>query len=202
MPVVSIVTAEGIVFTFDGIKELRRSGSATVTDHPTEDGRPVSDNSRRNPTRLSLVGCVVTETPRAYLGEPAGADRPLRALEFLDSLSGQQVSIVTEKLGTYLNMEIIDWPTGVDRVRRLGFNVEFKQVRIATATSISVPEASTTSGLSAGVDAGEQAAAIEASLAYASAVTASATDASSPTPQQETDRSYLAELSDALGTGI
>ncbi len=199
MPVVSIVTAAGVVFTFDSVRELRLSGSATVTDHPTEDGRAISDNSRRNPRRLSLTGCVVTETPRAYLGEAGGPDRPLRALEFLDSLSGQQVAIVTEKLGTFLNMEIVEWPTGVDRVRRLAFNVEFKQVRIAVATSIAVPESATTSGLAAGIDAGEQAL---LSIAYATAATASATaPASSGTPpaQDAANKSVLASLVDAFG---
>lgn len=161
MPAVSIIRADGsTTLTFDATLDYTLQSSISVTDHPVESGGNVSDHAQVQPKTLAVRG-IVTETPYANVDSTGGADRVSRALEFLDAAAGELLTVVTERFGTLENMVLTRYPTTADGVRRLLFDVELKQVRIATAGLIDIPpSAPTTASAAAGLpdeqDVGEQ----------------------------------------------
>ena len=115
-----------------------------------------------------------------------------RALEYLDTIAGTIVSVVTEVFGTLQSMAITRYPTTRDAIRRLGFEIEFKQVVLAEAGLVSIPPEAPAAGAAAtGLpdeqDVGEQ-----------PTTSTTAADGSGAT-QEAADQSLLLELTEALG---
>lgn len=169
MPAITIIRDDGEAFSFDAVVTYTLTSSVSVTDHPVESGSDVSDHAQVQPKMLSLSRAIVTETPFSDQDSVGGADRVTRALEFLDSIAGALVTVVTERFGTLENMAILRYPTTADVVRRLAFDIDFKQVRLAEAGLVDIApetpvqedvngsETSAAAGLPDAQDAGEQA---------------------------------------------
>lgn len=194
MPAITIIRADGQAFVFDGVQSYTLTSSVSVTEHPVERGAPAADHAQVQPKLLSLARAIVTETPYSNVDTVGGPDRVSRALEFLDSIAGTYVTVVTERFGTLENMAILRYPTTADVVRRLGFDIDFKQVRLVEAGFVDIApgtpvqtdstggETSAASGLPTKQDAGEQ-----------------ATTPTEEGEQEEADTSLLLDLLTAVG---
>lgn len=136
-----IVRADGSTFRFDAVTRITYSPSVTVTDHPVEDGSVVSDHAQRQPLLVSL-NAIVSASPFASVASSGGAERLRAALAFLDAIAEERVSLVDDRLGTFDNLQITRWPHTVDALLRLELPIEFKQVRIATAGTVTLPGSS------------------------------------------------------------
>lgn len=192
MPVrskISIIADDGVrTQTFDVVREYTLTSQVNVTDHPVETGANVADHAQPLPKLLSMRA-KITETPFAYVSLSGGAARVQQALEFLDSIAGTLVTVVSSRFGTMSNMAITRYPTTATATRALEFDIEFKRVNLAEAGLILIPpEAPTTSSASSGLpdeqDVGEQ-----------PTTDTSTTEATS----QESDSSYLLDILESLG---
>ena len=163
------------------------TSEVSVTDHPVETGANVADHAQRLPKKLAFKG-LVTESPFDYQSTTGGVDRVAKALEWLDSIAGTLVTVVTEVFGTFENMAITRYPTSRSSIKALEFDIEFKQVNLATAGLVDIPaEAPSTDSAAAGLpdeqDVGEQPTTTEAA----------------DTAQATSDQSALLALTEALG---
>lgn len=154
--------------TFDATPRVSFSQTAQITTHPVESGSDVSDNSRANQLSIRLVG-IVTETPLGTVASTGGAAAVIAARDFLNSslLEGRLLKL-TCRLGVFTNLLVGGLPHDLTVQRSLTFNLDLKQVRIASSQSVTIdvssPVDETSSGgedYSAGFadedDSGEQA---------------------------------------------
>lgn len=196
MAAISIVNEAGTTFTFDAVGEVTLDASVDVTEHPVEDGSDVSDHAQVKAKRLHFRG-VVTESPYDNVDTSGGADRVTRALEFLDGIAGATVTIISSVFGTLENMAITRYPATRGQLRRLLFDLEFKQIRIATAALVVVPvEAPATTSAATGLPdetkVGEQ-------PTQPAGGAAATTDTTTAAQQEAADKSALLALAQALG---
>ena len=181
---ITIVREDGrTTLTFDAVIRYARVRTISVTSHPVETGSTVSDHAQVQPDQLTITG-IVSETPYASVASSGGADRTAQALAFLDGAAGELLTVVTAAFGTLRNMVLTRIPTEADNVRRLGFDLEFRQVVLATAGLVDIPpEQTSSSGLPDEQDVGDQ-----------------PTDTSEDDPaQEEADTSLLLDLLTAVG---
>lgn len=194
----SIIAADGSTLTLDATITYTLSSSVDVTEHPVEDGADIGDHAQRKPKLLTIRG-IVTESPFSNVDDTGGLARVQRALEFLDSIAGTLVTVVTQAFGTMESMAITRYPTTRDRLRKLEFELEFKQVRVATASLVSItpdtPISTDANGLPVSAAVGlpdEQEAGEQSTTDTSAASTGGAT-------QAEADKSLLLEITEALG---
>lgn len=173
----------------DAVTSISFAPSWTVTDHPVETGAAVSDHVQKQPETITLT-CIITENP-VKIGGVIGGRIRLRALtQFLrDTADARQfVDIVTRRLGVFRNYVITRAPHVIDKVARLQFDLELREIRLATAGTvlISVDDVDTEGDVWAGVpdelDVGEQ----------------GTTSTESDPEAEEVDQSALAALVDAI----
>lgn len=161
MSTIAITDSAGTTFVFDVVREYMLTSEVSVTDHPVETGANVSDHAQKLPKKLAFKG-LVTESPFDYQDTTGGVDRVTRALEWLDSIAGTLVTVVTEVFGTFSNMAITRYPTSRSSMKSLEFDCEFKQVILATAGLVDIPaeapvaESAAAAGLPDAQDVGEQ----------------------------------------------
>ncbi len=205
-----ILTREdGEAWSFDGCPRISFTPRARLTDHPVEDGSTTTDHRQRLPNTITITG-TVTATPRsgATYGQVTGEARMYAARDFLDGCDGF-VEIETPD-EVYTGYMLVGW--GHDRTSRrsMTFTLEFREVRIATAQTVTIPVTAPVEGEAAGlpdeVDAGEQAtentAALESTAvgfrsatAEASTSSTATSDSSSADPAgEEADTSILYEM--------
>lgn len=165
----TIIRPDGSTWTFDATIREDYSPALAATEHPIADGSPISDHVQRLPLSLS-VECLMTESPYIDATQnqirtaqiPVGTARVLAALDFLRSCEGELLEVVSVRLGTFRSMVLLRYPHSVDRVRRLGFLLDFRQVTIGTAQSVTIPPARPRSEVQVGApteqDVGDQAA--------------------------------------------
>ncbi len=124
----------------------RHTAASDITDHPVEDGAPVTDHSRPQPRRLSLQGIIagsalVTSGLSGTVDEPARLS-PGQAFEELVRLkdTATELTVVTA-LVTYRNMliESIVTTRDVNSGDSLRFDAELKQVRKAKTVERNIP---------------------------------------------------------------
>lgn len=177
---------DGSTLALDAVVTVQFTFSVEVTDHPIEDGSVVSDHAIKQPVLITVDG-VVTETPIDADADTSGIQRVQAALDWLDASVGKLIDVVTDRLGTYTDCLLTGWPTSIDGVRRLRIPIALKQVRIATAGSVTITVEATAGGDAENaadeVDVGEQ----------------GTTDTAEEPAQEEDDRSTLATLIDAMG---
>ena len=172
------------------------SSTVDVTEHPVEDGADIGDHAQKKP-KLLTVRAIVTESPFDWQDSVGGLSRVQRALEFFDSIAGTLVTVVTQAFGSMSSMAVTRYPTTRDTLQKLEFDLEFKQVRVATASSVSIaPDAPRSKSAAATLpdaqDVGEQpTTAADANMAREVARTSSTKAAA--------DKSYLLSLSEAFG---
>lgn len=193
---VTIIRPDGSTLTFDSVREYTVTPTVTVTEHPVESGSAIADHARANPDLLA-VRAVVTESPFDRQDSAGGPDRPLRAFDFLRACVGELVSVVTDRLGTFPSMTITRFPTTVDRMRRLPFDVEFKAVRLAEAGLITIaPDTPVATDPSSGFEVPESIGLPDEQDVGEQPTTT--TEESEPA-QEEADTSVLLDLLTAVG---
>jgi hypothetical protein len=195
----AIIDAAGRVLLFDAVERVTHSSSVTVTSHPTEPGATVSDNATVDPVTLSATA-LITASPfaGALVGDAlpaAGVARLSAAEAWLDSVAGQIVTIQTARR-SYAGMVLTRWRRADTSRRALRFEIDAKQILVATVTTVDLPapdpapavEASS----SAAVDAGDQPTTDTATDSATGATSATAT------AEEEADTSAAASIYDAV----
>lgn len=179
---------DGATWKPDAVREVRYDLQWTVTDHPVERGLSVTDHVQAQPQSITIT-CVISENPTA----PAEGGRVhlRKMLAWLRETAdaGDLVDVLTHKLGVSRNYVIKAAPHGIDKVSRLVFDLELREVRFATVSSIEISVEDVAEDVAAGapdeVDTGEQ-----------------ATTSTGGTPEadeaEDSDQSVLSSLVDAL----
>jgi hypothetical protein len=187
----SIVREDGTTLTFDAVPRLGFSPSVNVTDHPIEDGSVISDHAQAQPLLISITG-LVSESPFTSTSSTGGAARVLAAIDFLKACEGQLVSVVSDRLGTFENCLVTRYPYDLTVKRSLVFEVELKQVRIATAGSVTLPVGTASEEV-------EDSAASEVDVGQQATTTTASDTNGEGAAKEEADKSTLLELAEALG---
>ncbi len=147
---------DGEWLDFDATIEETFAPTWDVSDHPTEDGVTISDNVAARPDRFTLR-VMMTESP---LGASAtsGPERTAAALAFLRACKGRFLLVGTTRYGVYDDVLLAGFRYTVDRRRSLTFDLDFRQVAIATSASVTIPAKAPTAraatGLPSTTDAG------------------------------------------------
>lgn len=179
---------DGQTWVPDAVLNVKIDARWKATDHPVESGLSVSDHVQSVPQTVVLT-CVVTETPGGLT--TGGRTRIRKALAWLRETADnrQLVDIYTQKLGRLRNYVITAAPTGIDKVNRLQFDLELKEIRLATVTTIEITVDEVDDEVAADapdeVDVGEQA-------------TTSTSSTTAEAAQEEQDQSLLSALLEAL----
>lgn len=157
--------ATGEALVFDACLSEAYAPSVEVTDHPVAQGIDVSDHIRRTADVFS-ASCEITETP--WPGDAPGAYGPARvtaAIGFLDSCFGQFLSVQTTRDGVKTGVVLTRFQHAVTKWRTRVFELGFKQVRVATAQTVTIPATGPTAptpavaaSLASAQDMGQQAA--------------------------------------------
>lgn len=122
------------ILRFDVVSEISLSPTVRVTEHPIEDGSAVVDHAQLQPMTGTLKA-VISESP--YSGSPIGVRRVQEALDWLDDSVGRFIRIVN-RVRTIDNVLLTRWPTKITKIRNLPLSISFKQVTIASATSVTI----------------------------------------------------------------
>lgn len=103
--------------------------SNTITDHPVEEGAPISDHSRPEARRLQL-DCIVSNTP---LTQTPGTDFANFAwAQLVDLHERPRLITVSTSRGLYESMgvESVSNPVDVKSANALRFTLSLKMVRV------------------------------------------------------------------------
>jgi len=155
--------SDGSTWRPDVVVQVTPTYAWSLTDHPVEQGVVVSDHVQRQPTGV-VISCVLTENP-TRIGSHTGGPRHLQELvrwlhETADS-DNPLVDIVTRRMGTWRNYVITGLPYTLDAVARLAFDLTLRELRVATATTVTITVEDVADDSAVGapdeVDAGEQA---------------------------------------------
>lgn len=194
----TILRASGEALVLDAAITYTLSGSVAVTEHAVEDGVVFADHAQPQPTNLSVRG-VVTETPFDFQSDTGGRAHVDAARDFVIAIQGERVTVVCDAFGTLENMALTRWEAPKTKALDLKFSLDFRQVRVAVATFVTIspeqvavastatePEISAEANLPDGQDIGEQGA------------TSTATNAE----QEAADQSYLLALLEGVGVEL
>lgn len=129
--------------TLDATVQEAHAYSATVTDHPIEDGGFVTDHVYFNPRTVSVEG-EITNSPVVFLNFLGGlSDRRIEALDQLIELHQTRdvVTLVTGlKIYNDMVLESFNVPRNQNTGQRLQFTAEFKEVRKVASEIVGVAE--------------------------------------------------------------
>ncbi len=148
---IALIDDESQFITFESTLTEDHSASASITDHPIEDGASESDHVTDMPDELQLTG-LVSDTPIILLpslfrrpsvpgGDPAS--RPENAWEFLKNLKKQRKPLrVATTLEEYKNMIItrLRAPRSKNTRNILQVDVTLRQINRAKTETDSDPE--------------------------------------------------------------
>lgn len=195
----AILDTRGRVLLFDTVERVTYSPSVTVTSHPTEPGATVSDNATIDPLTLSATATISASPFRGALAGDllphGGAARLSAAEDWLDSVAGQQVTIQTARR-TYPGMVITRWRRSDTTRAALRFEIDAKQIRVATVSTVDLPAPdpapAVEASASTATDAGDQPTTDTATDPATGATSATAT------AEEEADTSAAASIYDAV----
>jgi hypothetical protein len=181
--------SDGSIWQADVVVAINVGQEWQITDHPVEQGVVVTDHVQVQPTEITIT-CVVSENPiRAGGGTVGGQVRLQERMRWLRETADEAelVDIVTRRMGVFTGYAIRSVPYVLDRVSRLRFDLQLRQLRVATATTVLITVDQVADDVATGapdeVDTGEQ------------ATTSTDTDEQA----EAADQSTLASLLDALG---
>jgi len=155
-----ILRADGESWSFDAVTRQSSDPQARITDHPIEDGSPISDAQMRQPIKETAVA-TVTQSPfegRTY-DQPTGVERVAAAKAFLTGCWGQLVTLIypDEDIESFMLTSMANERSGYLSRR---FALEFREVVIVESQTVEIPVTQAapvaSAGLASEVDAGEQ----------------------------------------------
>lgn len=198
----TILRDSGEALVLDAAITYTLAATIAVTEHAVEDGVRFSDHAQPQPATLAVRG-IVTESPMVSQSDTGGRAHVQAALDFILAIQGERVTVVCDMFGTLESMTLSRWEAPKTKSLDLKFALDFKQVRVASVsyvtispeqvstsssgeTTASAEETSAESTLPDEVDVGEQ------------GTTSTATNAE----QEEADTSYLLDLLEGIGVDI
>ncbi len=129
--------------TLDATVRESHEFSATITDHPIEDGGFVTDHVYENPRIVSIEG-EITNSPVVFLNFLGGiSDRKIEAYDqLLELYHKRDVLTVVTGLKVYTDMVIanLSFPRNQQTGQRLQFTAEFKEARKVASEIVGVAE--------------------------------------------------------------
>jgi len=155
-----VLRSDGVSWSFDSVTRQASDPRARLTDHPIENGAPITDHSIRQPIKETAIA-TVTRSPlegRVY-DQPTGAERVEAAKEFLFGCWGQLVTLIypDEDIEGFMLTSMANERSGTMSRR---FALEFREVVIVESQTVEIPVTqaapSASAGLASEVDAGEQ----------------------------------------------
>lgn len=138
MSVTIIRQRDGAALTFDKAIAEFYEPTTNVTAHPVEEGVEISDHAQPQPLAFT-IRLEQTESPPASFSGPGGPARIRAALDFLRSIDGELVDVVTTRLGTIINCLMRGYAHEITVLRKLPITLRMQQVRIATSQSVIIP---------------------------------------------------------------
>lgn len=129
---VTIPELPGLLYAFPVVR-VDFSPEAQVTEHPVEVGAEVADHVQVRPLRFT-VETFVTASPAVPL--PGNVEL---ALTFLEQAQGKVLVVVIDGEGTFTNYVLEAWPHSVTVLDGRAFSLRFKQIRLASAISVTIP---------------------------------------------------------------
>lgn len=131
-----ITSSSGETLQFDVVVSEQYAPKNKVTEYPVEDGSIYSDHIQRQSFVFNIIG-IISETP--FSVEEISPTRLADAIEFLNRAAEDLVTYTSTKYGIIDNLALEAWSYTNDVMRRLEFQIGFRQVRIATAEIVSIP---------------------------------------------------------------
>lgn len=158
--------SDGATWRPDVVVKFSVPRTLSVTTHPVEKGVSISDHVQRQPITMTIE-CVLTENVPKVAGAVGGRTHVKEQLDWLRETAESDnplVDVVTLRDGVYTGLAISSIPSEFDRVSRVQFTLELKEIRVATATTILISvedideeDTATASSAPDEVDVGEQA---------------------------------------------
>jgi len=153
---VTLTREDGVVLVFDGYRSISYQPSNTVTSHPVEAGGAISDHAQAEPLRFSIDGAFANPVQQ-FVAKPLAVET---AIQFFESSTGKLISVDTVRDGVFLSCLLEGWSHRQTNQRGRRFDLTFRQVRIATPVSVTIPARTPSpragSGMADEVDAGQQ----------------------------------------------
>lgn len=135
-PVVTRQT-DGSSIVLDAVLSGDLAHSWDVTSHPIEGGGSVTDYSIVQPLEVTL-SAILSESPGADVSSTTGPERIEEVLAWLEASSGELLTISIPERPTVGDALITSLRVGIRAERAVGLDVSFRQVQIATATTVEV----------------------------------------------------------------
>lgn len=133
-------TAE--TWVLDATTDMNLNISATVSEHPVEQGAAIVDHVQQMPLSFTIKG-VLSETP-VGVTTSYGAERISKWQAFLQQLSlGYTCTIVSFRHGTLTNMVLESAPIPINSWRDTKVDLQFRQIRVVSATIVNLGPRST-----------------------------------------------------------
>lgn len=130
--IISIPELGGLSHTFPVVR-ADFSPEALVTEHPVEFGSEVTDHIQVRPLRF-VVETQVTASPTIPF--PGNVEA---ALSFLELAQGKLLTVTIDGEGVFSSYALEAWPYSVTVLDGRPFTMRFKQIRIASAISVTIP---------------------------------------------------------------
>lgn len=138
----TILHPDGSSLEFDALVSGSIIDVDQVTSHPIEDSAAVSDHVALGP-RLLIVRVLSTETPIEGRAESSGPNRIVEVRDFLERCRGERLTVLLDDFRFRQIDDLVLQRTSAEirRFRDLPLDLEFVQVRVASAEVVAVPAA-------------------------------------------------------------
>lgn len=132
---IQITNTETFAVLFLDVLRVDFSPEASITEHPVEIGANVTDHTQVRPYRFT-VEAIATASPRGVVPAPLAIDN---AIMFLEGALGKLVTAVIDGVGTFTSYTIEAFPYSVTTRKARVFSIRFKQIRIASSVTVTIP---------------------------------------------------------------
>lgn len=129
--------ADGAFIVLDAVLSGDLAHSWDLTEHPIEGGGSVTDYSIVKPLEVTL-SVILSESPGSDVSSSTGPARIEEVIFWLEASSGSLLTISIPDRPTVGDAMIASMRVGIRAERAVSLDVSFRQVQIATATTVEV----------------------------------------------------------------
>ena len=133
----SLFEGDGNALVFDALLSESPSDSVEVTEHPVEEGIPITDNSQDLPSQLSMT-VLITNSPLNPVDQFINRDFELYR-RLLNILRAKEPVTVSTPMRTYSNMILQEVSPVRENRQSIQINLTFKEVRFANQEVVTIP---------------------------------------------------------------
>jgi len=148
----TILRTNGQRFTLDVENSFSADPSDNLTAHPIEDGAEVVDHAQARALVVSFSGMVADRGQRGVAFRPDAVGRGRLAVEWLEQIRGEVVTLIHARHGTFERMLLARFPYSSTSREITDFGLTFQQVAVARRETVLLPPLA----LRAPVDRGQQ----------------------------------------------